>query len=268
MLQRLCDDWLVPLFTLSSSLNELGTYFTFWVLLCSLGPRALSCLWSPLGMFDQLNPVSPRNMVDGVLFSRFSRISVRPHGLYPTRHLCPWDSPGKNTGVGYHALLQGIFPTQRLNPGLLHCRQIPCYLSHQGSPRWRLKVCKASWTFANSRVSSASLSLNYFSIILFFFSTQQEAFEFHSSHPSVLFLLCIFYYYAYHPLLFDKVTSPLPCEEEHASNFRNSRSKACLSNLSRNGEVFLQQIDFFSLSTENFKCYWSLLWNSGCVLNL
>lgn len=102
----------------------------------------------------------------------------------------------------------------------------------------------------------------------FFSSTQQEAFEFHSSHPSVLFLLCIFYYYAYHPLLFDKVTSPLPCEEEHGSNFRNSQSKACLSNLSRNGEVFLQQIDFFSLSTENFKCYWSLLWNSGCVLNL
>ena len=38
--------------------------------------------------------------------------------------LCPWDSPGKNTGVGCHFLLQGIFPTQGLNPGLLHCRQI------------------------------------------------------------------------------------------------------------------------------------------------
>ena len=36
----------------------------------------------------------------------------------------PWDSPGKNTGVGYHFLLQGIFPTQELNPGLLCCRQI------------------------------------------------------------------------------------------------------------------------------------------------
>ena len=38
--------------------------------------------------------------------------------------LCPWDSPGKNTRVGCHALRQGIFPTQRLNPGLLHCRWI------------------------------------------------------------------------------------------------------------------------------------------------
>ena len=43
------------------------------------------------------------------------------------------DSPGKNTGVGCHALLQGIFPTQELNPGLPHCRQTLYHLSHQGS---------------------------------------------------------------------------------------------------------------------------------------
>ena len=44
------------------------------------------------------------------------------------------NSPGKNTGVGCHALLQGIFPTQGLNPGLLHCRRILYCLNHQGSP--------------------------------------------------------------------------------------------------------------------------------------
>ena len=43
------------------------------------------------------------------------------------------DSPSKNTGVGCQALLQGIFPTQGLNPGLSHCRQILHCLSHQGS---------------------------------------------------------------------------------------------------------------------------------------
>ena len=43
------------------------------------------------------------------------------------------DSPGKNTGVGCHALFQGIFPTQGRNPGLLHCRWIHYHLSHQGS---------------------------------------------------------------------------------------------------------------------------------------
>jgi len=45
------------------------------------------------------------------------------------------DSPGKNTGVGGHAVLQGIFPTQGSNPGLPHCRRILYHLSHQGSPR-------------------------------------------------------------------------------------------------------------------------------------
>ena len=45
------------------------------------------------------------------------------------------DSPGKNTGVGCHGPLQGIFPTQGSNPGLPHFRQNLCSLSHQGSPR-------------------------------------------------------------------------------------------------------------------------------------
>jgi len=43
------------------------------------------------------------------------------------------DSPGKNTGVGCHALLQGIFPTQGSNPSLLHCRWVLYHLSHHGS---------------------------------------------------------------------------------------------------------------------------------------
>ena len=47
----------------------------------------------------------------------------------------PWNSPGKNTGVGSHSLLQGIFPTQGSNPGVPYCRQIFYPLSHQGSPR-------------------------------------------------------------------------------------------------------------------------------------
>ena len=45
--------------------------------------------------------------------------SLGPYRLELTRLLCPWDSLGKNTGVGCHALLQGIFPTQGLNPCLL-----------------------------------------------------------------------------------------------------------------------------------------------------
>ena len=116
-----------------------------------------------------------------LLLSRFSvSDSVRPQRRQPTRLRRPWDSPGKNigvgchfllqcmkvksevaqscltlsdpmdcsllgfsvhgnspcknTGVGCHALFQGIFPTQGLNPGLLHCGWILYHLSHQGSP--------------------------------------------------------------------------------------------------------------------------------------
>ena len=46
----------------------------------------------------------------------------------------PWHSPGQNTGVGSRSFLQGIFPTQGSNPGLLHCRQVLYQLSYQGSP--------------------------------------------------------------------------------------------------------------------------------------
>ena len=53
------------------------------------------------------------------------------------RLLCPCDSPGNNSGVGCHSILQGIFPTQESNPGLLHCRQILYCLSPQGSPQNR-----------------------------------------------------------------------------------------------------------------------------------
>ena len=56
--------------------------------------------------------------------------SLRPHGLYS-----PWNSPGQNTGVGSLSLFQGIFPTQVLNPGLPHCRQILYQLSYKASPR-------------------------------------------------------------------------------------------------------------------------------------
>ena len=61
-------------------------------------------------------------------------LTLLPHGLYS-----PWNSPVheilQNTGVGSLSLLQGIFPTQGLSPGLPHCRWILYRLSHKGSPR-------------------------------------------------------------------------------------------------------------------------------------
>ena len=60
--------------------------------------------------------------------------SCNPMDCSPPRLLCLWIFPGKDTGLGCHFLLQGIFPTQGSNPRLLHCRRILYWLSHQGSP--------------------------------------------------------------------------------------------------------------------------------------
>ena len=83
--------------------------------------------------------------------------SLRPHGLYS-----PWNPPGQNPAVGSLSLLQGIFQTQELNPGLLHCRWILYQLTYQFSSvqslsRVRLSAtpwtaaCQASLSITNSR---------------------------------------------------------------------------------------------------------------------
>ena len=108
--------------------------------------------------------------------------SLQPHGLQPTRLLCPWgfsrqeywsglpgtpqgdlpnpvieprsptlqvdsllsEPPGKpkNTGMGFHALLQGIFPTQETIRGLLNCRQILYHLRCWGSSTEKPNRCQ------------------------------------------------------------------------------------------------------------------------------
>ena len=64
-----------------------------------------------------------------------SCLTLATYGLWPAKFLCPWDSPGKSTGVGCHILLQRIFPTQGSHPSLQHCRQILYQVSYSGSPQ-------------------------------------------------------------------------------------------------------------------------------------
>ena len=54
-----------------------------------------------------------------------------PMDCKPARPLCPWDFPGKSTGVGCHALLQGIFPTQGWNPNSIVDAQIKCFVEER-----------------------------------------------------------------------------------------------------------------------------------------
>ena len=76
---------------------------------------------------------SDSSMIGGGLVTKLCLTLLRSCGLWPTRLLYRWDYPTKNTGMGCHFLLQGIFPTHELNLTLLHCRQILYWLSHQGS---------------------------------------------------------------------------------------------------------------------------------------
>ena len=88
---------------------------------------------------------SPGSSVHGILQARILEWFAMPssRGSFQLRSptlqadSSPSEPPGKpkNTGVGSLSLLQGILPTQGLNPGLLHCRQILYKLSYQGSPR-------------------------------------------------------------------------------------------------------------------------------------
>ena len=73
--------------------------------------------------------------------------SVWPCGLLPTRLLCPLDFPDKNTGVGCHFLLQGVFLTQGSNPCLLcllKWQAVSSWLSHLGSPFKKVQRIESS----------------------------------------------------------------------------------------------------------------------------
>ena len=94
--------------------------------------HVISCLktvkskfFNLLGHFSHWGPylpfwlhVLPCPMLCCCLVAKLYPILLWPHGLQSARLICPWDFPGKNTGVGSHLLLQGILPTQGLNESL------------------------------------------------------------------------------------------------------------------------------------------------------
>ena len=85
-----------------------------------------------------------------------------PHSLQPCRLYSPWNSPGQNTGVGL-SLLQGIFPTQGLNPGLPHCGRILYHLSHQGGPRileWEAYPFSRGYSQCRNQTGSPALQVD------------------------------------------------------------------------------------------------------------
>ena len=110
--------------------------------------------------------------------------SLWAHGLQPTRLPYPWNSPGKNTGVGCHSFLQGIFPTQGSN-----CRQILYYLSYQGKDtiyrESSVQSLSRIWLFVTpwSTARQASLSITNSLRLIKFMYTELVI-------PSSHFILC------------------------------------------------------------------------------
>ena len=106
--------------------------------------------------------------------------SLWPHGLCSS-----WNSPCQNTGVGSCSLLQGIFPTQGLNPGFPHCRWILYRLSHQGNPRILKWVAypspSNSWIFPTQESNRGVLHCRW---ILYQLSYQRS--------PTMVIVYCIF----------------------------------------------------------------------------
>ena len=79
--------------------------------------------------------------------------SLWPHGPQPARLLCPWDSPGKNPGVGCHFLLQGIFLTQGWNLRLLHWQADSLSLNHLiEHPLLYIKYCSRLWGYKVEKI--------------------------------------------------------------------------------------------------------------------
>ena len=109
--------------------------------------------------------------------------SLQSRGLYPTRLLHLWYFPGKNTGVGCHSLLQAIFPTQRLNLSLPHCRQMLYNLSHKGSSQFNSLIPKMS-VFTLAIASLTTCYLPWFMDLTFQFPMQYCSLQCQTLLPS------------------------------------------------------------------------------------
>ena len=113
--------------------------------------------------------------------------------------LCdPMDCAGQNTGVGSLSLLQGIFPTQGLNPGLLHCRRILYQLSHKGIPRileWAAYPFSSGSSLPRNWTGVSWVAGRFFTnwaireAHLFWLTLFSLSFQFYPSLPMVIFSL-------------------------------------------------------------------------------
>ena len=147
---QLCSYWRKSLTYLAWDLKEHSCILCDTSSLCFL---FFKCLWSE------------------VKWRRSVVSDSATRGLQPTKLLRPWDSPGKDTGVGYHFLLQGIFPTQGSNPVLSYCRQTLQPLHHQGSPYSSVYMSISVSRFIPSRFAISFFPTSVTQYLLWFICT-------------------------------------------------------------------------------------------------
>ena len=89
--------------------------------------------------------------------------SLQPHGLKPTRLLCSWDFPGKNTGVGSHSLLQKIFLIQGSNPCLLSpaLQADSLWSEPPGKPGFCIKMFSIALFKVEEKVSKLNITVEW-----------------------------------------------------------------------------------------------------------
>ena len=176
---------------LSMSMRDSGflfLFFSLWCLFLGLVSGKNPNLNVLTGKFYQIFKEQIL-LIFHILFQKIEewtfQLTLRDHSLFPgccccsVTQSCPTlchpmccsprlphsrDFPGKNTGVDFHFLLQGIFLTQGLNLGLLHCRQTLYCVSHQGSPVFaclvQLNSCFWGREFASSDSDSKEAACN------------------------------------------------------------------------------------------------------------
>ena len=126
--------WKVYSYASDNIVTAQAIYEGLWMSCVSQSTGQIQCkvFDSLLNLNSECLPHSPVVTQGGIMLIVQSCPTLcNPTDCRPARLLCPWASPGKNTGLRRHFLLQGIFPTQRSNPGLLHCRQIPYCQSYR-----------------------------------------------------------------------------------------------------------------------------------------
>ena len=155
------------------------------------------CMWQALWLGPDFSPCpASLSTSSRCLVAMSCPTLLQPHGLQSSRLLCPWNFPGKDTGVGCHFLLQGIFTTQGSNPRLLgllnrHVGFLPQH--HKGPIEQLLDTwTDALWALCSWSSWTEELWASYSNLCLWFTKAPSSSYAYGEllSFPLMLKIIC------------------------------------------------------------------------------